>query len=71
MHRLAVRRLPQPRVLHPHPENRVAVRYLKQGPYAVMSVQTDLCGWLSDLRPYRDRLTKSGGFRCCMQGVVS
>jgi hypothetical protein len=35
MHRLAVRWLPQPRVLHPYPENRFAVRYLRQEPYAL------------------------------------
>jgi hypothetical protein len=44
MHRLAVRWLPQPRVLHPYPENRFAVRYLRQEPYALMSARTDLCG---------------------------
>ncbi len=44
MHRLAVRWIPQPRVLHPYPECRFAVRYLRQEPYALMSARTDLCG---------------------------
>jgi len=29
MHRLTVRWIPQPRVLHPYPECRFAVRYLR------------------------------------------
>ena len=44
MHRLAVRWIPQPRVLHPYPECRFAVRYLRQEPYALKSARTDLCG---------------------------
>jgi len=35
MHRLAVRWIPQPRMLHPYPECRFAVRYLRQEPYAL------------------------------------
>jgi hypothetical protein len=31
-------------VLHPYPEDRFAVRYLRQEPYALMSARTDLCG---------------------------
>jgi hypothetical protein len=49
MHRLAVRWLPQPRVLHPYPEDRFAVRYLRQEPYALMSARTDLCGGAKQL----------------------
>ena len=44
MHRLAVRWIPQPRVLHPYPDCRFAVRYPRQEPYALMSARTDLCG---------------------------
>jgi hypothetical protein len=44
MRRLAVRWLPQPSVLHLYPEDRSAVRYLRQEPYALMSARTDLCG---------------------------
>ncbi len=44
MHRLAVRWIPQPRVLHPYPECRFAVSYPRQEPYALMSARTDLCG---------------------------
>lgn len=44
MHRLAVRYIPKPRVLHPYPECRFAVRYLRQEPYALTSARTDLCG---------------------------
>lgn len=40
----AVRRFPQPRVLHPYPETRSAVRYPRQEPYALRSAPTDLCG---------------------------
>ena len=44
MHYLAVRWIAQPRVLHPYPERRFAVRYLRQEPYALMSARTGLSG---------------------------
>lgn len=44
MHHLAVRWLPQPRVLHPYPEYRFAVRHPRQEPCALRSARTDLCG---------------------------
>jgi hypothetical protein len=46
----------EPRVLHPYPECRFAMRYLRlrQEPYALMSARTDLCGWmLSNWHPCR------------------
>jgi hypothetical protein len=44
MCRQAVRWIPQPRVRYPYPEDRFAVRYLRQEPYALRSARTDLCG---------------------------
>jgi RNA-directed DNA polymerase len=44
MHQLASRLIPRPRLRHPYPEGRFAVRYLRHGPYALMSARTEHCG---------------------------
>jgi hypothetical protein len=42
MYRLVLPGIHQPRVLHPHPEDRFPLRHLTQEPYALLSTRTEL-----------------------------
>jgi RNA-directed DNA polymerase len=68
MHRLPEPWIPQPRLFHPYPESRSAIRYLTQEPYGLMSARTDLCGGCQA----SGIPAATGGilFRCCGELVA-